>query len=98
MVMLSRKALVALVLAASLSAPCAVGRAQEANYDEAKVPAYTLPDPLRLQNGERVRDAATWFHERRPEVVKLFETQMYGKAPGRPFGSRIASRLRDAAT
>jgi hypothetical protein len=28
-------------------------------YDEARVPAYTFRDPLVLNNGERVRDAAT---------------------------------------
>ena len=32
----------------------------EANYDEAKVPSYTLPDPLILASGEPVADAATW--------------------------------------
>lgn len=28
-----------------------------ANYDESKVPTYTLPDPLRLSSGEKVNDA-----------------------------------------
>src|SRR5688500_8142225 len=44
------------------------------NYDEAKVGAYTLPDPLVLQNGQPVRDADTWFKERRPEIVRLYES------------------------
>ena len=55
-----------------------------ANYDEAKVPAYTLPDPLLLTNGRRVRDAAEWRKKRRPEVLHLFETHVYGRSPGRP--------------
>ncbi len=54
------------------------------NYDELKVGAYTLPDPLRLENGKQVKDAKTWWTKRRPEIVSLFETQQYGKAPGRP--------------
>jgi hypothetical protein len=54
------------------------------NYDEAKVGTYTLPDPLTLENGKPVRDAKTWWTKRRPEIVKLFETQQYGIAPGRP--------------
>jgi len=29
------------------------------NYDEAKVGTYTLPDPLKLNNGKSVRDAKT---------------------------------------
>jgi hypothetical protein len=54
------------------------------NYDEAKVGSYTLPDPLVLNNGKRVRSAKEWFGKRRPEIVELFETQQYGGAPGRP--------------
>ena len=54
------------------------------NYDEAKVGTYSLPDPLVLKNGQPVRDARTWVTQRRPEIVSLFETEQYGKAPGRP--------------
>jgi hypothetical protein len=54
------------------------------NYDEAKVGNYLLPDPLRLNNGKPVRDARTWYSKRRPEIVEMFETQQYGRAPGRP--------------
>src|SRR6266853_501424 len=55
-----------------------------ANYDEAQVGTYTLPDPLVLANGQRVRDADTWYKKRRPEIVKLFEVNMQGRSPGRP--------------
>jgi len=55
------------------------------NYDEDKVPEYTLPDPLVLQNGTAVKDAATWRDKRRPEVLELFRKYMYGRTPvGRP--------------
>jgi hypothetical protein len=54
------------------------------NYDEAKVGNYLLPDPLRLNNGKPVRDARTWYSKRRPEIVEMFETQQYGRTPGRP--------------
>jgi hypothetical protein len=56
----------------------------EANYDEAKIAPYTLPDPLALLNGEKVKDANTWIRQRRPEVLKLYETHVYGRSPGRP--------------
>jgi hypothetical protein len=53
------------------------------NYDEAKVGAYTLPDPLVLQSGQPVRDADTWFKQRRPEILRLYETEIYGRVPER---------------
>ena len=51
------------------------------NYDEAKVPAYDLPDPLIMASGEKVADAAMWREKRRPEVLRLFETTTYGRTP-----------------
>ncbi len=54
------------------------------NYDESKVGEYTLPDPLKLNNGKPVRNAKTWYTKRRPEIEETFETQQYGRDPGRP--------------
>ena len=54
------------------------------NYDEAKVGSYVLPDALTLSNGKTVRDAKTWWTKRRPEIEAMFESQQYGRAPGRP--------------
>jgi hypothetical protein len=51
------------------------------NYDEAKVGNYTLPDPLVLQNGQPVRDAQAWTTQRRPEIVKLYESEIFGRVP-----------------
>jgi hypothetical protein len=51
------------------------------NYDETKVGLYTLPDPLMGSDGERVTTAEAWNTRRRPEIMKLFETYMYGKVP-----------------
>src|SRR5437870_4727739 len=51
------------------------------NYDEAKVKPYTLPDPLVLSSGEPVRDAETWYKKRRPEILKLFQTEIFGRIP-----------------
>lgn len=51
------------------------------NSDESKVGPYTLPDPLVLQNGAPVRDATTWMKQRRPEIFRLFETQVFGRTP-----------------
>ena len=57
---------------------------RETNYDESKVPQYTLPDPLVTADGKPVEDAAAWREHRRGEVLRLFEEHVYGKAPGRP--------------
>jgi hypothetical protein len=54
------------------------------NYDESKVGEYTLPDALKLNNGKPVRNAKTWYAKRRPEIEHIFETQQYGRDPGRP--------------
>lgn len=58
--------------------------AAKVNYDESKVPAYTLPDVLTLNNGQKVVTIKEWVKKRRPELIHLFETQMYGKAPAHP--------------
>ena len=65
------------------------------NEDEAKVPTYTLPDPLTMSDGTRVVDAETWRTKRRPEILALFESQMYGKAPGRPKDMNFTVRSVD---
>jgi len=51
------------------------------NEVEANVGNYTLPDVLTLNNGQPVKDAATWYSQRRPEIVKFYETQVYGRVP-----------------
>ncbi|HLK03144.1 MAG TPA: hypothetical protein VKT53_01795 [Candidatus Acidoferrum sp.] len=52
-----------------------------ANVDESKVPSYTLPDPLLFQNGQPVRTPADWWKKRRPEIVELFDREIYGRVP-----------------
>jgi hypothetical protein len=54
------------------------------NYTEAKTGQYTLPDVLKLADGRPVRDAVTWLEKRRPEIVRLFEENQFGRSPGRP--------------
>ena len=55
-------------------------------YDEAKVPAYTLPNPLVCVDGTVVTNANFWKKTRRPELLGLFENQVYGRAPHYPGG------------
>jgi len=64
--------------------------AARANYDESKVPPYTLPDPLVHGDGTPVRTAADWRERRRPELLGLFAREVYGRTPeGRPTGLHV---------
>jgi hypothetical protein len=63
---------------------CAFAQQPTANYDEAKVPRFTLPDALMLKNGTRVKDPQTWTTTRRPELLAIYETEVFGRAPARP--------------
>lgn len=73
-------------LAAAVLLFCCAAWAQRegVNYDEAKVPKYKLPDPLLFSNGERVRTPEAWSNRRRPEILRLFQTNVYGRSPARP--------------
>jgi hypothetical protein len=67
------------------------------NYDESKVAPYTLPDPLVRAGGQRVRSADEWRRIRRPELLALFEREVYGKSPPAPSGSWHEVRATDHA-
>jgi endo-1,4-beta-D-glucanase Y len=53
-----------------------------ANYDESKANPYpVLPDPLLLNNGRKVTSAKIWWSARRPQIVELFDREIYGRVP-----------------
>lgn len=53
------------------------------NYDEAKTGTWQLPDLMTLENGDTVTNTSDWIQKRRPEIIRLYETEQYGKAPER---------------
>ena len=55
--------------------------ANAANSSEEKVNNYTLPDPLMMKNGKKVKNSQEWTEKRRPEIVADFENEVYGKLP-----------------
>ncbi|MBI1686935.1 hypothetical protein [Caulobacter hibisci] len=56
--------------------------ANPVNYDEVRAgPFSLLPDPLALPDGTPVRDAATWWKVRRPEIVEAFAREIHGRVP-----------------
>jgi len=53
-----------------------------ANYDESTAnPFPNLPDPLTLNNGQRVTTPQIWWDKRRPELIEMFEKYVYGRVP-----------------
>jgi hypothetical protein len=56
--------------------------APDINYDEGKMPAFTLPDPLLLPSRKKVATAAEWEQLQRPRLLSLFAANVYGKMPG----------------
>jgi (4-O-methyl)-D-glucuronate---lignin esterase len=52
------------------------------NSDESKATPYpNLPDPLRLENGQAATTPQMWWKQRRPEIVELFDREIYGRVP-----------------
>lgn len=51
------------------------------NYDEAKVGEYTLPEILTTSDNKKVKGVRAWERQRRPEILKLFENEVYGEVP-----------------
>jgi hypothetical protein len=56
----------------------------EFNYYEEKVPVYTLPDPLRMNDGTAVKNEASW-NRRRGEILDLFRTNVFGRVPSTQY-------------
>ena len=57
---------------------------QNANYDEAKIPAYQLPELLTCKDGTRVETKKDWTGKRRGEILQLFKDHVYGAMPAAP--------------
>ncbi len=52
------------------------------NYDEAKANPYpNLPDPLRLPDGSRLKDADIWWRDQRLRIEGAFTAEIFGRVP-----------------
>jgi hypothetical protein len=45
-------------------------------------PYPTLPDPLVTASGQKIVSVEAWENIRRPEILRLFTEQIYGRSPG----------------
>ncbi|WP_373520325.1 alpha/beta hydrolase family protein [Aquiflexum sp.] len=52
-----------------------------ANIEESKVRDYILPELMKLENGKTITTPQEWWQQRRPEIEKAFEQEIYGKLP-----------------
>jgi hypothetical protein len=67
-----------------IGAPAAAQNPPDANYDEAKVGTFKLPDPLVGADGKPVASTSAWRRQRRGEILELFRSHVYGRSPARP--------------
>ena len=66
------------------------------NYDEVKAGSYSLPDPLITARGIRIKRAQDWLKKRRPEILRMFEEEQFGRVPGKP--ADLSFRVFDRGT
>lgn len=51
------------------------------NYEESRIQPYTMLDPLKLTDGQAVTSAAQWYEQRRPQLMRSFEQEEFGRTP-----------------
>jgi hypothetical protein len=66
--------------------------ADTANETESNVIPYTLPDPLMMTNGKRVKTTDQWMKGQRPYLYHLFEENVYGRYPKQKLAARYQVR------
>ena len=87
--------LVGLAITLLPSMPALSQVSRDANLDEAKVKAYSLPDPLLMTNGKKVTNVAEWQKIQRPYIYHLFEKNVYGRNPSAPVAIHFEVRETD---
>src|SRR5204862_2538361 len=55
----------------------------------------SMPDPLVMENGQRVSSVDQWVKQRRAELQELFEHNMYGKIPTVSTTGRVVGQYKD---
>src|SRR5690242_19102486 len=56
----------------------------ETHNDEARVPAYQVPEALLRADGKRIKSAEGW-RWRREELLEVFASEMFGRVPAQPL-------------
>lgn len=71
--------------------------ADEFNYNESLVPEFELPDLLTTEDGRPVNSAQMWTDVRRPEILQLFQTHVFGRLPQLDVTLRVRSHEQTSA-
>lgn len=53
----------------------------QVNYDESKVPPFHLPSIFISEKGKVINSKEKWESIRKPEIFRLFESEVYGQIP-----------------
>jgi hypothetical protein len=67
------------------------------NYDEDKVPAYTLPSILTTKEGVKINSRELWNKLRRPEIIELFRENIFGRVPATKYKETFKVSVLDRA-
>lgn len=84
-------------LTATAVAMATSASAQEANYDQSKVPDYTLPPLLEMEDGTPVQTREKW-PKRREELLNLFAEHVYGHTPEKAQETKLKIDVTQAVT
>jgi hypothetical protein len=67
-----------------------------ANYDEANVGSIPIPDVLTCADGSKITSGDDWVIKRRPEILRLFAEEVFGKTAGGALpGMRSVTQAED---
>lgn len=91
------KKVILLAIIYSVSVNLLFSQIFERNYDESKVGAYSLPDPLIMLDGAKITNVRQW-EKQREYWIKLFSENMYGFTPQKKVELRfeVLETRRDA--
>jgi len=63
------------------------------NTEESKVPSFDLPALLTAKDGQKINSKEDWENIRRPELLQLFEKEMFGKVPSNDIKVNVEERI-----
>jgi len=61
------------------------------NHDESKVPPYVLPELLTCSDGKTINTTNEWEKYRRPEILEIFENEVYGEIPQGKYSIEVVT-------